>query len=119
MREILTICPSPRRTRGRLSGKAPTRRRPIYCVPSAHFGELEDPFVLPRRSPSWAVPDAASCHPARLLCHLYYFMCSGHHLCISCVFPFVSQPTPDPPLHVSTDVVFGGGWKLANETNYC
>ena len=77
--------------------------RPLISV------ELEDPFVLPRRSPSWAVPGAASCHLVRLLCPLYYFMCSGHIICVYLVFSFRLTTDPQPPA-VSTDVVFGGGW---------
>ena len=68
-----------------------------FIVSVRSFVELEDQlFVLPRRYPSWAVPDAASCHLVQGLCRLYCFMCSGHHLCISCVFLSSHNRPPTP-----------------------
>ena len=113
MREILTICPSPRRTRGRLSGKAPTRRRPIYCVPSAHFGGTGGPICAASAVPfvggtgCCLLPSGSGSLPF-ILFHVFWAS-FVHILC----FPFVSQPT-DLPLSPPTWFLVADG--LTNET---
>ena len=109
MREILTICRSPRRTRGLLSGKAPTRRRPIYCVRPLVHG-TGGPIICATSAVPFVggagcclLPSGSGSLPY-ILFHVFWAS-FVHILC----FPFVSQPFPNPPL-VSTDVVFGGGW---------